>query len=282
MIAQVSAIGIHRENANRAADNTLAVTEEDCVPAQRGNSGGLKSRRAGSHHEHGLRTLRRHEVHLRFARRGCVDSARHRDAMRPDVVTFRQSETHPDLAGATLERLPGQIGVSDERSDHADHVGGAVGENPFCNRQVRDAAGDDDRACDFALHGSSHWDVEPGFLVPGTDVCGLEPVAKTGVAAAAHADICHVVGKQRADLRELVDGEAVVVAVAVETDSDPDREVRADELARFGDDRQDKPHAVFAAATPLVGAVVEVWGEELMDEIAVRAMDFRGIEFRLP
>ena len=65
-------------------------------------------------------------------------------------------------------------------------------------------------------------------------------------------------------------------------EAEDDDEIRPDPLADSADNLHREAHAVFAAATPAVGALVGALADELVDEIAFRAHHLDPVIARAP
>ena len=140
-------------------------------------------------------------------------------------------------------------------------------------RPVRITGDVDDR-----LHRRRRLGVERWLAVPGADVGGLHAVAEPGVVAAAHAEERHVVVHRLGAASQVGDGEAALATVAVDPDADADGERRVDEGAGRGHDLAHEPHPVLDGAAPPSVRRLAYGREELVDEVAVGAVDLGGVE----
>ena len=170
-----------------------------------------------------------------------------------------------DLVRAVLRGLVDELGIGQQRTRHADHVGLAGGEDLLRDLRIVDAIGGAERDLDLLLHPLG----DPG-----------EGTARHRGRDGRHARLMPAdagVDDRRAGafdrLGELHDFfPALAVGDQIEHRQPvDDDEVLADGLAHPGDDLHRQPHAILPAAAPFILALVDVRDQELVDEIALGA-----------
>lgn len=167
--------------------------------------------------------------------------------------------------------LGDEVGVGEHRAGHRDHVGGALGQQPFGDLGGVDAVGGDQRdrhlthqplghpGVRAARHGGG--DGGDAGLVPAD--AGVDDRGSGGLDGLGEGD-------------HLVEGGAAGHQVQHGQPVDED-EVLADGLAHPADDLDGEAHAVLVRAAPAVGAVVGAGGDELVDEVALGAHDLDAV-----
>ena len=176
-----------------------------------------------------------------------------------------------DFIAAASGGLVDEFGISEERTRHGHHVGVAIGQNLLGDLRGVDAVGGDQRHVDRTTQLGGH------LAESATRHFGGDRGNACFVPANAGVNQCRTGLLDR--LGQLHDlgpdtalGNQIKHRQAINND-----EIRAHGFAHPAHDFDRQTHAVFVAATPAVGAMVGVRGEELVDEVAFRTHDFNTV-----
>lgn len=187
-----------------------------------------------------------------------------------------------DVFGAPLFDLLHPVGVADEGARGADEVLIALGDLALGLLGRADEVGGANR------DGHDGLDLLGEIGAPaGLKARGLEPAVVHVVAGARYVDgvdaeLLELHGDALAGLQAIaLAGLADLVVHLVDGETYHQRVVSAAARANALDDLADEAHAVFKAAAVFVGAVVRVRGEELLDHVAVTAVQLHEIDARL-
>ncbi|MNM52371.1 hypothetical protein D3C81_634490 [compost metagenome] len=176
-----------------------------------------------------------------------------------------------DLVAAAGSGLVDEVRVGQERPCHRDHVGIALGQHRLGHFRSIDAVGGDQRNVHHATQlGGDLAECRTRHLGGNGRDTRFVP-ADAGVDQGS-AGLLDGLGQQL----DFVPGAATLDQVEHRQAEDDD-EVRPYRFAHPADDFHRQAHAVFIAATPAVGAVVGVGGEELVDEVAFRTHDLDAV-----
>ncbi|MCY1401763.1 hypothetical protein D9M71_168860 [compost metagenome] len=176
-----------------------------------------------------------------------------------------------DLVGAAFSGLVDEVRVGEERTGHGHHVGVAFGQDLLGHFRGIDAVGGDQRNLHLALElGSDLGEGRTRHL--GGD--GRDARLVPADAGVDEGRTCRFDGLGQGD--DLVPGAAAFHQVEHRQTEDDD-EVRAHGLAHTADDLHRQAHAVIKAATPAVGTLVGVGGEELVDEVTLGPHDLDAV-----
>ena len=246
------------------------------MAALRGRDGKAQARRAGADHGNALFCSDRGDHQFRLVAGAGVDQAAC-DLAAEGVVQagLVAGDAGVDLVGPALARLAHEVGISQQRPRHGDHVGTAFGQQALGHLGRVDAVGGDERYAhlphDLLRHPrirrTRHLGSDGGNarLVPadaGVQDGGARCLDGLG-------ELYHL-GQRGAALHQVEHGQAV-----------DDDEVRTHPLARAPHDLDRETHAVGIAAAPVVVALVAARGNELVDQVALGAHDFHPVIARV-
>ncbi|MNO62475.1 hypothetical protein D3C76_531500 [compost metagenome] len=178
------------------------------------------------------------------------------------------SDAGVDRVAAPFGRLVDELRVGEERPGHGDHVGVAFGQHRLGHFRGVDAVGGDQRNLHRAAQLGGDLAERRAWHLGGNGRDTRFVPADAGV------------DQRRPSLLDGLGQQLDFVPVAAALDqvehrqTENDDEVRAHGRAHLADDLDGQAHAVLVAATPTVGAVVGVGGQELIDEVAFRTHDF--------
>ena len=206
-----------------------------------------------------------------------VDQAGRR-AAREGVVQARlvARDARVDGVRPAARGLDHEVRVREQGPGQGHHVGVPVRQDPLRGLRGVDPVHGDQRDPDLALEPARH----PGEAAAGDDrgdrgdarlVPADAGVEQGGAGGLDRPGQCHDLLERGAAGDQVQHGEPV--------DED---EVRAGALADAADDLHGQAHPVRVAPSPLVGAVVGLGGDELVDEVALGAHDLHAVVAGLP
>lgn len=173
-----------------------------------------------------------------------------------------------DLFGAIGHDFVGQLGIGEEGARHFDDVGFAAGDDLFHLRRIVQGADGGNWHADVLFDFGG--EVNVAAVVGEHGRMGLEEAEL--IAAGGDVDeideIFDAVGDPAA-FGEVVAAIEELGAAHAELDGKSGTDGFADACEHFAR----KAQAIFQAAAVFVGAMVEIWREELIDEPAVAAVD---------
>ena len=187
-----------------------------------------------------------------------------------------------DILGASLLDLLHPVRIADEGARGADEVLISLGDLALRllggADEVRRAHGDGDDGFDLLGEVGAPAGLEARGLQPAV----VNVIARGGDVDRVDAELFQLHGDLLAVLEAVaLAGLADLVIHLVGGEAHHQRIVSAAALADALDDLGDEAHAVFKAAAVFVGAVVRVRGEELLDHVAVTAVQLHEIDARL-
>ncbi len=181
------------------------------------------------------------------------------------------ADTGIDLVGTASSSLVDELGVRQERARHGDHVSRAVSQQLIGQFRGIDAVGGDQRDRDLALELGGHLGEGTTRHLGGDGRNPRFVPADTGVDD-GRTGLLNRLGEHD----DLIPGAAALDQIEHRQAIDDD-EFRADRLAYAAHDLDRQAHAVFVAAAPAVGTLVDVGNQKLVDEVAFRAHDFDAV-----
>ena len=177
----------------------------------------------------------------------------------------------------SVHALGQPLGVGDEGADDADHVGRAASQSSLGLGRTGDAASHEDRQRRGTLHSGRHVQVGAAF------VGGVEddpPRRRRSARADVEVIDCAACLEDLGQGTGIGGGEASRCPL-VSGQADADDEVGSDPTSHGGDDlKKEAPSALLVPAV-FVDPVVGQGGEELLDEVAVAAVQFDAVEAAL-
>ena len=185
------------------------------------------------------------------------------------------TDAHPDLVEAAFLRLARQVGIGQRGASHGHQVGVAVAHDLVGQAHVGDATHGNDRDAHGALDGRRGIDVEPPI-----DGRWRHHSPQRG-ADVADGDVQQVdagLFQSGADADRVLQAQAGAQRQFVADDAKADREIGSHHLAYPRHHLQRKAQALVKCAAILVLAAVKGRRQELVDQIAVGAVDLDRVE----
>src|SRR5471032_7453 len=270
-----------RCGGNLPADELLLLEQGHVVPPLSGHPCRFHVRRTGTdHHDlafhaRGFLDDVRH-AHVFTGGRSVLD-AQHVQALVLTVDTVVGADALLDLVDLAHLDLGDQVRVSDVGAGHADHVDVAAFQNACGLVRVLDVLRVQDGRLDHFLDPGSQVQERLRWITHVGDNVGQGVV---GITTRAHDtdEIDHAGGVViLGDFLHVLVAQAIGVEF-IAADTNADAEVRADFLAHGLDHFQPEAHAIFEAAAPLIGALVDARAPELVDHVLVHSGQFNAVQ----
>ena len=263
-------------NVGKTAERGGGLEQHNLVPALRGGEGGFAPGGSAADDNDGLRRVGlRHGVVILISGarvQGAGDGAAF---VEHPGAAFVAADAGQDLVVAAFRELGGQEGIGEQGPAHGHQIGLAGSDDVFGGLAVADPAhhGDGYAGADGPLdRGGAIGVPAVRHAGGGNDVFhGLTDA--DGDVQHVHAVVGHDLGDADGLFHVDAAGHEFFHAVA-----EKDGEIGADLFSDGAQDFEREAHPVFKAAA--VGILAEV-GErrhELVDEVAVRPVDFHGVE----
>ena len=277
-VADTGMLGRQPRHLNRAAQPGSRLRQGDAVAPQRRHPRRLHAGRAAAHHQHVLRRRRGRQILAegQLAARDHVHRAGDASRHQPAEATLVAADARPDLVAAPLQRLADDVRVGDVGAGHADHVGVAAGDGVVHILQRSEPAGDEarDAVLGHPRHRHAHVQFVAGVLMHGADDLGAgRPRGAVGDVEEIYQVLLQ---HPRNDLLVFLDIEPA--RRVVRPDPQAKGVFRADHGPHGAQRLHQQPHAVLEAAAILVGTVVELLGNELLEQEVVGRMHLDAVE----
>src|SRR5690554_2266910 len=255
-----------------ATNLAAGVKDRDFMPALGGNRGKRQARRAGTNHRNRLRRCRLHISQLGFMAGTGIDQAGRQLATECVVKTgLVTADTGIDLLSTIFRGLEHQISIRQERAGHRHHIRIAFCQNFLGDVRHVDPVGGYQRNAYLTFKAGRYLGKgATGHRGSDGRNSGFVP-ADTGVDNGG-ASLLDFLGQ----VHHLFPGAAIFDQVEHGQAIDNDK-VLAHTLTYPANDFNGQANAVLVTATPLIGAVVGVLDDELVNEITLGTHDLHAV-----
>ena len=255
-----------------AADFRCGIEQVHRMAALRQRDRCRQARRPRTHHRKAALRGRLADDQLGLVACARVDqAARNLCLERVVQACLIAGDAGVDVLRAIRRRLAYELRVGQQRARHRHHIGAAIGQHALGHFRCVDAVGRDQRNADLALHLLRH-PGEGGARHARRDGGDARLVPADAGVDDGGACLLHGLGELHDLFPRAAVGNQVDHREAVDDD-----EVAADGFTRAAHDLDGQAHAIGVAAAPVVGALVGVGDEELVDEVALGTHDLDAV-----